>query len=204
MVRKTKKRKSEEGASLNKGAKQEDKQVNMEKEAADTAEKLTDREKTDKDQEARTDEKSAGIEARYDELNDKYLRLYSEFDNYRKRTIREKVELSKTAAEKLVTELLPVLDDFKRAIRSSEESDDCESVKEGVRLIYTKFFNVLEKEGLKAIEAVGEEFNTDYHDAVTQIPAPEDEMKGKVIDEIEKGYMLNDKVIRFAKVVIGQ
>jgi len=138
------------------------------------------------------------------EANDKYLRLYSEFDNYRKRTIKERIELSKTASEEVIIDLLPVLDDFERAIQSNEASEDCDAIKDGINLIYNKFKSTLEKKGLKPIEATGDEFDTDFHEAITQIPAPSDDLKGKIVDEIEKGYQLGDKVIRFSKVVIGQ
>jgi molecular chaperone GrpE len=138
------------------------------------------------------------------ELNDKYLRLYSEFDNYRKRTIKEKIELGKTASAEVITSLLPVLDDFERAIASfSNAEGSCHPMKEGVILIYNKFFSILSQKGLVLMKSAGEPFDTDRHEAVTTIPAPSPEMVGKVVDEIEKGYLLNGKVIRFAKVVIG-
>jgi molecular chaperone GrpE len=139
------------------------------------------------------------------ELNDKYIRLYSEFENYRRRTSREKIDLISTANEELMVELLPVIDDFERAIDAMEKNDmDIQSVKEGVVLIFNKLKNVTEKKGLKLMESKpGDPFDTEIHDAITQIPAPEDKFKGKVVDTIEKGYYLNDKVIRFAKVVIG-
>ncbi len=139
-----------------------------------------------------------------DELNDKFLRLYSEFDNYRRRTSKEKLDLAKTASEELIIDLLPVLDDFERAIKSSEEVKDCDAVKEGMQLIYNKLNTLLTKKGLAPIEAKGNSFDTDFHEAITYIPAPSDELKGKVVDEVEKGYLLHDKVIRYTKVVIGQ
>jgi molecular chaperone GrpE len=139
-----------------------------------------------------------------EELNDKYLRLYSEFDNYRKRTLKEKTELFKTAGEDVITGLLPVLDDFERAIRLSEQTDSIASIREGEILIFNKLKSILQLKGLKEINAVGESFNTDLHDAITNIPAPSEELKGKIIDQTEKGYMLNGKVIRYAKVVVGQ
>lgn len=142
--------------------------------------------------------------AKIDELNDKFLRLYSEFDNYRRRTSKEKLDLAKTASEEVITDLLPVLDDFERAIKSSESASDSDAIKEGMQLIYNKIKGTLTKKGLSAIEATGQEFDTDYHEAITYIPAPSDDLKGKVVDEVEKGYMLNDKVIRYTKVVIGQ
>lgn len=148
--------------------------------------------------------KEKELQEKVDEINDKYLRLYSDFDNYRKRTIKERIELSKTASEEVIIELLPVLDDFERANKSNEASKDCEAIKDGINLIYSKFKSTLERNGLKSIEAIGKEFDTDYHEAITQIPAPSDDLKGKIVDEIEKGYQLNDKVIRFSKVVIGQ
>ncbi len=138
------------------------------------------------------------------ELKEKYLRLYSEFDNYRRRTAKEKLELVGTANEELMTDLLPVIDDFERAIKAREEHDDNQAADQGVKLIYNKLKNITEKKGLKTMQSeIGDEFNSEIHDAITQIPAPEDKLKGKIVDTIEKGYYLNDKVIRFAKVVIG-
>ena len=136
-------------------------------------------------------------------LNDKYLRLFSEFDNYRKRTLKEKIELGKTASEDIIVSILPVFDDFERAIDTFDEAKVDKSFKEGVLLIFNKFKTILQQKGLEPVRSVGEEFNTDFHEAITNIPAPSDDMKGKVVDEIEKGYLLNDKVIRYAKVVVG-
>lgn len=137
------------------------------------------------------------------ELKDKYLRLYADFENFRRRTAKEKLDLVSTANESLMLALLPVLDDFERAMQSFENASDTAALKEGVQLIYNKLFKNLETKGLKPMTARGEAFNADLHESVTQFPAPSDDLKGKVIDEIEKGYMLNDKVIRFAKVVVG-
>jgi molecular chaperone GrpE len=138
------------------------------------------------------------------ELNDKYLRLYSEFDNYRKRTLKEKTELSKYASAEVITKLLPVLDDFERAIKAfTATSDNGTALKEGVVLIYNKFLSVLNQQGLEQMKTLGESFDTDFHEAVTNIPAPQPDQKGKIVDEIQKGYLLNGKVIRFAKVVVG-
>ncbi len=138
------------------------------------------------------------------ELNDKYLRLYSEFDNYRKRTLKEKTELSKYASAEVITKLLPVLDDFERAITAfTATSDNGTALKEGVVLIYNKFLSVLNQQGLEQMKTLGESFDTDFHEAVTNIPAPQPDQKGKIVDEIQKGYLLNGKVIRFAKVVVG-
>jgi molecular chaperone GrpE len=139
------------------------------------------------------------------DLKDKYVRLYSEFENYRRRTAKEKIDLISTANEELMIELLPVMDDFERAIKAMDENHkDVDSIKEGVSLIFNKLKNVTEKKGLKTMKSdPGDSFNTEIHDAISQIPVPEENLKGKIVDTIEKGYYLNDKVIRFAKVVIG-
>ena len=138
------------------------------------------------------------------ELNDRYLRLTAEYDNYRKRTLKERMELTKSAGEGLLKGLLPVVDDFDRATSHLNEASDLDAVKEGIDLIYNKFREFLKQNGVVEIEAKEKEFDTDLHEAITKIPAPAEEMKGKVIDCIEKGYMLNDKVMRFAKVVVGE
>ncbi|MEQ8625797.1 MAG: nucleotide exchange factor GrpE [Vicingaceae bacterium] len=138
-------------------------------------------------------------------LNDKYLRLYSEFDNFRRRTQKEKLELYKTAGEDIFKSLLSVMDDFDRAKKSMEETKDYDSLKTGVDLIYNKLVSVFKANGAEPMKStVGETFDSEIHEAVTQIPAPSKKMKGKIVDEIEKGYTLKDKVIRFAKVVVGQ
>jgi len=144
------------------------------------------------------------IQDKFDTLNDKYLRLYSEFDNYRKRTLKEKLEMTKTASESLMVDLLTILDDFERAIKSSKDTDNLEAIRDGEVLIYNKFNKLLGQKGLKPIEAIGEVFDTDLHEAITKFPAPSEDLKGKVIDETEKGYTLNGKVIRYSKVVIGE
>jgi len=145
----------------------------------------------------------AELQTKIDELNDKYLRLYSEFDNYRKRTVKEKVELIKTAGEDIFKILLPVLDDFERGMKSINEASNIDSLKEGVNLIYHKLKTTLIQKGLQEMAAHGEPFNSDIHEAITNIPAPSEDLKGKVVDELEKGYLLNGKVIRYAKVVVG-
>lgn len=137
------------------------------------------------------------------EANNKYLRLYAEFDNFKRRTSRERMDLLQTAGREVLQSLLPVLDDFERALKSLESSPDNESVKEGVKLVYNKFKTTLAQKGLKEMESIGTPFDAELHEAITNIPAPSEDMKGKVIDEVEKGYYLNDKVIRFAKVVVG-
>lgn len=138
------------------------------------------------------------------ELNDKFLRLYSEFDNYRKRTIKEKVELYKTAAEDTIIALLPIVDDFERALKSIDDSQSAAIHREGMELIYNKLINTLTAKGVEGIAQNEVDFDTDFHEAITKIPAPREELKNKVVDVIEKGYKLNGKVIRFAKVVIGE
>ena len=135
--------------------------------------------------------------------NDRYLRLYAEFDNFRRRTAKEREEARKSEGKDVIVALLPVLDDFDRAIRSMENSTDVEAVKEGVVLIQNKLKNVLAQKGLKEMQSIGDVFDPEIHEAITNIPAPSDDLKGKVVDEMEKGYYLNDKVARFAKVIVG-
>lgn len=138
------------------------------------------------------------------EWRDKYLRLAADFDNFRKRSLKERSEYLAGAAADTIKDLLPVIDDFDRAVKANEALEDAGIIKEGFVLIHQKLYKKLESKGLKPIEAAGKPFDTDYHEAITQIPAPTEELKGKVVDEVEKGYLLNDKVIRFSKVVIGQ
>lgn len=135
--------------------------------------------------------------------NDKYLRLYAEFDNFRRRTIKEREDARKMEGKDLITALLPVLDDFERALKATENATDVAPVREGVMLIQNKLKNTLTQKGLQPMESIGQPFDADLHEAITNIPAPTDALKGKVIDEMEKGYYLNDKVIRFAKVIVG-
>nr|WP_068887250.1 nucleotide exchange factor GrpE [Pedobacter panaciterrae] len=136
-------------------------------------------------------------------LNDKYIRLFAEFDNYKRRTQKERIELLQTAGKDVVVSLLPVLDDFDRANKAIETATDINPIREGVALVHSKLKSILAQKGLKEIESINTVFDTDNHEAITKIPAPNEELKGKVIDELEKGYTLNDKVIRFAKVVVG-
>jgi molecular chaperone GrpE len=151
------------------------------------------------------------LQAEVDKLNqeledykDKYLRLSAEFDNYRKRTMKEKAELILNGGEKTITAILPVLDDFERALVTMQKATDVDAVKEGVALIYNKFVQILGQNGVKAIETKEKELDTDFHDAIAIIDAPSEELKGKILDCVETGYMLNDKVIRHAKVVVGK
>ena len=137
------------------------------------------------------------------ELTDKHLRLQAEFDNYRKRTLKEKVELLKSASEKVIVNVLPVMDDFERAMANMENVDDVQAVKDGVALIYAKFEGFLKQNGVAAIDTANGDLDTDKHEAITQIPAPNKKLKGKIIDCVQKGYTLNDKVIRHSQVVMG-
>lgn len=143
------------------------------------------------------------FQAKIDELNEKYIRLYSEFDNYRKRTLREKAEWSRNASEEIIKALLPVLDDMDRAVKAADSATEIGPVKDGVVLIQNKLKAILGQRGLEAVEAVGQPFDVEFHDALTTVPAPSEEMKGKVIEEVEKGYLLNGKVIRYARVVVA-
>ena len=144
------------------------------------------------------------MEQRWREMNDKYLRLSAEFDNYRKRTLKEKTELIKSAGERILGEILPVMDNFERALQSMETATDVPGLREGVELIYSTFKDFLTQQGVQEMECIHAEFNPDLQEAVTKIPAPTEEMKGKVVDCIQKGYTLYDKVIRFPKVVVGE
>lgn len=138
------------------------------------------------------------------EMQDKYLRLSAEFDNYRRRTLREKMELVKTGGESVILNLLPMIDNLDRAMTSIKETKDYDALKLGLELIYGKFQEFLTQNGVKEIESIKTDFDTDLHEAITKIPAPTPELKGKVVDVVERGYYLNDKVIRFAKVVVGE
>jgi molecular chaperone GrpE len=144
------------------------------------------------------------LQSEVEELKDKYLRQAAEFDNFRRRTAKEKVELISTAGKDVIGSLLEVLDDSERAEKQLKNAQDLEALKEGFRLVFTKLRTTLQARGLKAMESIGTEFNPDIHEAITEIPSPSPEMAGKVIDEVEKGYYLNDKIIRFAKVVVGK
>ena len=148
--------------------------------------------------------KEPTAEEKLADLQDRYLRLSAEYDNFRKRTLKEKIDLQKSANENLLQALLPVADDFDRAMQSVEEAKDIQAVKEGMTLILGKFIGFLNQQGVREIEAVHREFDTDLHEAITKIPAPTKKLKGKIVDVVQKGYYLNDKVLRFSKVVIGE
>lgn len=150
-----------------------------------------------------SEKRIAELEEQVAQLNDKYLRIYSEFDNFRRRTAKERIEILNTAGEEIIKSLLPALDNFERALKTNETATDVKAVNEGINLIAQMLRSSLHQKGLLAVNSIGEPFNTDLHEAITEIPAPTPDLKGKVVDEVEKGYTLNGKVIRFAKVVVG-
>ncbi|MCA0426235.1 MAG: nucleotide exchange factor GrpE [Bacteroidetes bacterium] len=158
-------------------------------------------EQTDKN--AGAQDSAAKLQAELTEVQDKYLRLFAEFDNYKRRTIKERSDLLKTANQETLLAMLPVLDDFERA-QKSFGNDVPEAVKTGIELVFQKLKSTLTQKGLKEMESTGKDFDSEFHEAITKIPAPSEEMKGKVFDTLEKGYFLNEKVIRFAKVVVGE
>lgn len=153
---------------------------------------------------AKLEEELETVQSEYQELKDKYLRQVAEFDNYRKRTAKERIDLIKTASGDTIRDLLPVLDDIERAIKAADDESNEDQIGDGVRLIFRRLQNTLQAKGLKAIESTGVPFDAEIHEAVTEFPAPSEDMKGKVFDTVEKGYTLNDKIIRFPKVVVGK
>ena len=163
---------------------------------SEEAQELTAEEKLEKELET--------VKRLVEEQKDKYLRLSAEFDNYRKRTLKEKAELIKNGGEKAITSILPILDDLERALQNMQKAEDVKAIYDGVDLIYQKFLKELSHEGLKKMEPIGEAFDTDYHEAIALVPSPSEEQKGKVLDCVQTGYTLNDKVIRHAKVVVAQ
>ena len=158
-----------------------------------------------KAEEAAAEESRAdALQAQIAQLNDRYLRLSAEFDNYRKRTIREKADLIQAAGADVLKDFLAVVDDFERGLKAMESTDDMVSIQKGMNLVYSKMKDFLQRNGVKEIAAVGEPFDTDRHEALTKIPAPDAAQRGRVVDVVTKGYMLHDKVLRFAKVVVGE
>ena len=172
------------------GQEQENQETTQEEAPTDEAEK----------QEQELEKAHAALE----EQKDKYLRLSAEFDNYRKRTMKEKAELILNGGEKTITSILPIVDDFERALKNMETATDVAAIREGVELIYNKFMSVLGQNGVKVIETKEQALNTDFHEAIAVTPAPQEELKGKILDCVQTGYTLNDKVIRHAKVVVGE
>ncbi len=184
--------------------KEDEQRQNAEKDVAvEGDDKATDN-TDDSTKEPSVEEQLEEAQLKIAELNDKYLRLMAEFDNYRKRVMKEKSELIKTAGTKVITTILPVLDDMERAEQNMEKAEDVEALKEGLQLIFDKFLKLLATEGLKVIDTTDKVFDTDFHEAVAMVPGQPDELKGKVIDCIQTGYTLNDKVIRHAKVAVAQ
>ena len=191
-----------------KAEKQQDKKIEAE-ETLKQEEKQEELENQDKEEDGEEEveeepKKEPSTEEKLAELQDRYLRLSAEYDNFRKRTLKEKIDLQKSANAQLLEAILPVADDFDRAMQSVDEAKDVEAVKEGMKLIVEKFSSFLKQQGVKEIEAVNKEFDTDLHEAITKIPATSKKQKGKVVDVIQKGYFLNDRVLRFSKVVIGE
>lgn len=182
-------------------AQEEEKETTEQTEGEDTKADETDKKS---DQPAEEKDPLAEANAKIDELKDKYLRTVAEFDNYRKRTNKEKAELIFNGGEKTISAILPVLDDFERAITNNEKVDDPKALKEGVEIIFKKFVKTMEGLGVKKIETEGKDFDVDYHEAIAMVPGMGDDKKGKVIDCVQTGYTLNDKVIRHAKVAVGQ
>ena len=184
---------------------QKNKEEEKDQKAVNTEEKeITAPDEKQLDEDITSNAEKDGWEQKYLEVNDKYLRLYSDFDNFRKRTMKEKSDLISSANAGVIKDLLPILDDFERAIQSNQEATDPDGLKEGFQLIYNKMNNILESKGLKPMDSKGTPFDMDLHEAITNIPAPSDEDKGKVMDVVEKGYYLKEKVIRYAKVVVGK
>jgi molecular chaperone GrpE len=178
-----------------------------EAEKAETQEEKKAEPKAEKKKKSKKDKKEAKLEeleGQLKEVQDKHLRLQAEFDNFRRRTMKEKADLIKSGGESVLVNILPVIDDFERALDSLKEVTDEDAGKQGTLLIYNKFKEFLKQNNIKEIEALEQDFDVDLHEAITKIPAPSEELKGKVIDVIQKGYCLNEKVIRFAKVVIGE
>jgi molecular chaperone GrpE len=149
-------------------------------------------------------EEEETLQEKYDELNNNFLRLYAEFDNYRKRTLKEKMDIIKSGGEKVLTEMIPLIDDFERALETVQNADNKEAIVEGLELIYTKFVNFINQNGVKEMEAIGKPFDADKFEAITTIPVQDKSQKDMVVDCIQKGYILNDKVIRFPKVIVGK
>lgn len=185
-----------------------EKDIKKEQENAEAQDNTANTEETIGQEQAEETTEQAGsetqAEAELAEMKDKYIRLMAEFENFRRRTNKERMDLLKTANEDLMTELLPVMDDMERARQSMEATKEVDALLQGLELVFHKLKHVTQLKGLKPIEiSAGDAFDSDFHEAVTQIPAPSEELKGKIVDVIEKGYTLNDKVIRFAKVIIG-
>lgn len=180
--------------------------INEVEETVETAEDEATNETNEQEQPAEVtpEERIALLEAQLEKEKKEYVFLMAEFDNFRKRTLKDKAEIIKNGAESAMRNILPIIDDFDRALQATATSEDVAAVREGVELIYNKFIKYLESNGVKEMTTTGETFDADIHEAVTTFPAPSEEMKGKIIDTVQKGYSINDKVLRHAKVVVGQ
>jgi molecular chaperone GrpE len=176
----------------------------MAKKKNKSEEEIKDQETLQQEENQQEEQKEKTLEEKYEELNTKYLLLYSDFDNFRKRSMKEKVDIITNASGEVIKDLLVVLDDFERAIQNNEKVEDADALREGFKLIHHKMLNILTQKGLESMEAKGDVFDADKHEAITQIPAPTEEDKGKVVDVIERGYNLKGSVLRYAKVVVGQ
>jgi molecular chaperone GrpE len=177
---------------------------NMSASEQDGSANVTEETKQEASETQATSNKEEELTKQVQELQDKYIRLMAEFDNFRKRSLKERTELIKSAGEDILVNILPIMDDFERGLTLMDQSPDIESVKQGVLLIYNKFKEFLTQRGIKEIEAIKLNFNVDLHEAITKIPAPDESLKGKVVDVLQKGYYLGDKVIRYSKVVVGE
>lgn len=182
----------------------EEKSMQEEQQVNDTHEMNTDIDSDNNGSEENNDSEVAALKQEIADLKDKYLRQIADFDNLRKRAARERLETIQTAGKDVITSLLTVLDDSERAAAQIEKSQDVTALKEGLNLVFGKLRSTLQSKGLKPMESIGQDFNPEFHEAITEIPAPTPELSGKVIDEVEKGYYLNDKIIRFAKVIVGK
>ena len=176
-------------------------QENLDKETV-LNDNLSDEEEYLSDEEGKDEEKT--LQEKYDELNDSYLRLHAEYDNYRKRTLKEKMEIIKTGGEKVLTEMIPLIDDFERALETVQNAEDKKAIVEGLELIYSKFISFINRHGVKEMEAIGEPFDADKFEAITTIPVEDKSQKDMVVDCVQKGYILHEKVIRFPKVIVGK
>lgn len=185
-------------------SKSEEKAKQQEEKVETVGTEMPQQEAPQEEKELSVEEQLAVAKEQIEQEKKEYMFLLAEFDNFRKRTIKEKADIIKNASEKAMTDLLPVIDDMERAMQAIEASDNIDSAKEGINLIYNKFIKYLEQNGVKAIDSTNADFNTEYHEAVTIFPAPDEDKKGKVIDTVQKGYTMNDKVIRHSKVVVGQ
>lgn len=183
--------------------KDEGKDMNLDKDENLEQDNLTNNQMQEEQSETANDNLT-DWESKYNELNDAYLRINAEFDNYRKRTLKEKAELIRSGSERVLLDVIAVVDDFERALENIESAKDVDAVKEGVDLIYTKFKNFLSKHGVKEIDTIGHSFDTDKHEALTTVPSQSDEDKDKIVDCVQKGYSLDDKVIRFPKVIVAK